>query len=102
MKDFPSENKAMKKSMEIDRHWREREARLTEVTANRLNQINSNKFSQEYEKYPSKMYEQLYEKPKYESPIKTASYRPEHRIASDYSVSSIDKIQQRIQSILRK
>lgn len=52
----------MKESMDLDKYWRQREARLTEMTNNKLNEIKSTQYSMEYEKTPTmpSMYERSY------------------------------------------
>lgn len=97
-------------------YWREKEAKLSEMTSNRLNELKS--IDKEYEYALKKSHSKSGLKNQGtalgnykfgESPVKQSKhyegenvsmFSKEYSNKNDYSVSNIDRIQQRIQSIL--
>ena len=81
MKDFPETKVARLRENSVgnsasDNYWREREARLSELTSNRLNEMKSSKMNESYSKNTSLSKGQDYQKPLITSPTRIpSSYR---------------------------
>lgn len=81
MKDFPESKATRLRENSVgnsnpDGYWREREARLSELTSNRLCEMKSSKMNESYSKNPSLTKVQDYQKPVITSPTRIpSSYR---------------------------